>query len=184
MREMTLHPAYQRHLVGSLVKTGLPSRLLAGESVGRPFGWLHLALATPLFVGGGYPEFGADAVTDSGYARTVREWKRGTPLSAATEVYAGAKTDIAVYSFSGLDRTYRYTWRARSVTFYTSHHEVQLGLGPESLSRYETLALKALRRAGQSSFTPCACCRTRRSERSRWTAARYTEKSARTNSST
>jgi prolyl oligopeptidase len=47
-----------------------------------------------LLVGGSM--FGADAVTSSGYPRTVREWKRGTPFAAATEVYAGELADVAV----------------------------------------------------------------------------------------
>ena len=35
-------------------------------------------------------------MTDSGYPRTVYEWRRGTPLSEATKVYEGEKTDVAV----------------------------------------------------------------------------------------
>jgi len=78
-----------------------------------------------LLVGGS--GFGDAAVTDSGYARTVREWKRGTPHSSAVEVYAGERADVAVHGYTYLDRSYRYSVRVRALTFYTSRHEVLLG---------------------------------------------------------
>ena len=34
-------------------------------------------------------------MTDSGYPRTVYEWKRGTPLSAATKVHEGERSDVS-----------------------------------------------------------------------------------------
>ena len=39
---------------------------------------------------------GSDTVTASGYPRVVYEWKRGTPLSSATKVYEGEKSDVSV----------------------------------------------------------------------------------------
>ena len=47
-----------------------------------------------LLVGGDF--FGKDALTDSGYPRTVHEWKRGTPLADAPRLYAGEKGDVSV----------------------------------------------------------------------------------------
>lgn len=46
-----------------------------------------------LYVG---TDFGPGSMTESSYPRIAREWKRGTPLSAATTVYAGKPTDLAV----------------------------------------------------------------------------------------
>jgi prolyl oligopeptidase len=40
-------------------------------------------------------DFGPGSMTDSGYARTVREWKRGTPLSSAPIVFEGDAKDVA-----------------------------------------------------------------------------------------
>jgi len=77
-----------------------------------------------LYVGGSFFDGG---VTDSGYPRTVREWKRGTPLASSTEVFAGDKGDVAVSGYTYLDRTYRYTWRSRALTFWTSSYELMLG---------------------------------------------------------
>lgn len=42
-------------------------------------------------------DFGAGSLTDSGYPRVVKEWKRGTPLSEAGNAFEGAKEDVAVY---------------------------------------------------------------------------------------
>jgi len=41
-------------------------------------------------------DFGPGTMTESSYPRIVKEWKRGTPLSAATTVYAGKPSDLAV----------------------------------------------------------------------------------------
>mmetsp|Transcript_35814 Transcript_35814/g.119766 ORF Transcript_35814/g.119766 Transcript_35814/m.119766 type:complete len:242 (-) Transcript_35814:134-859(-) len=64
-------------------------------------------------------------MTDSGYPRTVHEWRRGTPLSEATKVYEGEKSDVAVSGYAYLDRGHRYELRSRSITFYTSAYEVR-----------------------------------------------------------
>jgi prolyl oligopeptidase len=40
-------------------------------------------------------DFGPGSMTDSGYARTVREWKRGTPLGSAPTVFEGDVKDVA-----------------------------------------------------------------------------------------
>lgn len=73
--------------------------------------------------------FGDDELTDSGYPRSVYEWKRGTPLSDAQKVYEGEKTDVAVSGFAYLDRGERYEMRMRSITFYTSSYEIKQGDG-------------------------------------------------------
>ena len=46
-----------------------------------------------LFVG---TDFGHGSLTDSGYPRVIKEWKRGTKLEDAKLVYEGQKTDVAV----------------------------------------------------------------------------------------
>lgn len=69
-------------------------------------------------------DFGPGSLTSSGYPRTAMEWKRGTPLSSATQVYEGKITDVAASCSVSHDRGYIYEWRTRSLTFYTS--EIQL----------------------------------------------------------
>jgi prolyl oligopeptidase len=46
-----------------------------------------------LYVG---TDFGAGSMTSSGYPRTVRRWKRGTPLAQAPVVFEGLATDVSV----------------------------------------------------------------------------------------
>jgi prolyl oligopeptidase len=46
-----------------------------------------------LYVG---TDFGPGSMTESSYPRIVKEWKRGTPLAAATTVYEGKPIDLAV----------------------------------------------------------------------------------------
>lgn len=42
-------------------------------------------------------DFGPGTLTDSGYARTIRQWKRGTPLKKAPVVFEGEKTDVGMW---------------------------------------------------------------------------------------
>ncbi len=41
-------------------------------------------------------DFGAGSLTRSGYPRTVRRWRRGTPITDAEIVYEGDESDVAV----------------------------------------------------------------------------------------
>lgn len=65
-------------------------------------------------------DFGDGSMTDSGYPRVVKEWKRGTPMSEAKVVYEGEKTDISVGAYHddtpGWERDFIY----RGLTFYTN----------------------------------------------------------------
>jgi len=49
-----------------------------------------------VFVG---PASDSTTTTTSGYTRIAKEWTRGTPLSAATTVFEGTKSDIAVGAY-------------------------------------------------------------------------------------
>ena len=79
-----------------------------------------------LLVGG---VFGEEEMTDSGYPRTVYEWRRGTPLWEATKVYEGDQADVCVGGYAYLDRGVRYEMRTRSLTFYTSRYEIAVADG-------------------------------------------------------
>ena len=63
---------------------------------------------------------GEGTETRSGYARIVKQWKRGTPWSAATKVAEGIETDIAVSPFALTDGDIRYVAINRGTGFYTS----------------------------------------------------------------
>ena len=41
-------------------------------------------------------DFGPGTMTDSGYARIVKRWDRGTPLAQAVTIFEGQRTDVGV----------------------------------------------------------------------------------------
>lgn len=45
-------------------------------------------------------DWGPGTMTDSGYPFVVKEWKRGTPLSEAREVFRGQSTDVWAYAYT------------------------------------------------------------------------------------
>jgi prolyl oligopeptidase len=72
-------------------------------------------------------DFGPGSLTDSGYPRVIREWRRGTPLATAPVVFQGLATDVSVSSWYEADnRGFAYEWRVRSMTFYSSEHLVRI----------------------------------------------------------
>jgi len=79
-------------------------------------------------------DFGGDGstLTDSGYPRVVKSWKRGTPLEEAVTVFEGEQTDILAYQSSYLDRGFAHEFQVRQITFYSSKHWYR-PLTPESM---------------------------------------------------
>jgi len=65
-------------------------------------------------------DFGPGSMTDSGYARIIKRWKRGTPLASATQVFEGVAKDVAVQV--SVDRTpgFERTVLIRALDFYNS----------------------------------------------------------------
>jgi prolyl oligopeptidase len=61
---------------------------------------------------------GEGTVTRSGYARIVKEWKRGTPWSAATKVAEASEGDIGISPFAFMDGDVRRVAISRNVGFY------------------------------------------------------------------
>ncbi|HEX3997458.1 MAG TPA: prolyl oligopeptidase family serine peptidase [Pirellulales bacterium] len=70
-----------------------------------------------LYVG---TDFGPGSLTDSGYPRIVKRWKRGTPLADAATVFEGQKTDVAAAAW--VDHTPGFFREGfnRSIAFYNS----------------------------------------------------------------
>ena len=65
-------------------------------------------------------DFGPGSLTDSGYPRTIREWARGTALSAAPLVYEGRSDDMSVSAWRDLTPGFERDFVVRQKTFYTS----------------------------------------------------------------
>ena len=68
-------------------------------------------------------DFGDDTMTDSGYPRLAKLWKRGTPLSEATLIGEGEQSDVGYWggTMELADGT-REIMMARSKTFYESDY--------------------------------------------------------------
>ncbi|RDI66266.1 prolyl oligopeptidase family serine peptidase [Nocardia pseudobrasiliensis] len=63
-------------------------------------------------------DFGPGSLTDSGYARIAKRWRRGTPLSEAQTVFEGERGDVLVSA--GYDRTpgYERHYIGRATDFF------------------------------------------------------------------
>jgi prolyl oligopeptidase len=77
-----------------------------------------------LYVG---TDFGPGSLTDSGYPRIVKEWKRGTPLAQATLVFEGKPADVSVDAEVVHDHGHTYELIRRGVTFFTSEEYLRRG---------------------------------------------------------
>ncbi len=80
--------------------------------------------ADTLFVG---TDFGPGSMTDSGYPRVIKRWKRGTPLAEAVTVFEGEKADVAVRASVDTTPGHERTIVARSIDFYNSKRFVVQG---------------------------------------------------------
>ena len=77
--------------------------------------------ANTVYVG---TDFGPGTMTTAGYPRTAREWKRGTPLSAATPIFEVKENDISASCSRDFDHEWKRDYCVRSIDF--EHHEVSL----------------------------------------------------------
>ncbi len=75
-------------------------------------------------------DFGPGTMTDSGYARLVKTWHRGSPLSAATTLFAGQTSDVHVYGYKEFTPGHEHELVVRAMTFWTNevflHRQGQL----------------------------------------------------------
>ena len=69
-----------------------------------------------VFVG---TNFGAGSMTDSGYPRIVKEWKRGTPLADAKTVFEGKKADVGANGYVVHDHGQTYEFVSNRPSFFT-----------------------------------------------------------------
>ncbi len=67
-------------------------------------------------------DFGPGSLTTSGYPRIIKEWRRATPLSAATMVYEGRTEDVSVTAFHEHTPGFERDLVLRSLTYFT--HEL------------------------------------------------------------
>jgi prolyl oligopeptidase len=63
-------------------------------------------------------DFGPGTLTQSGYPRIVKEWKRGTPLAEAKTIFEGQESDVGTSAYTVNEKDRRYDLLHRAVTFW------------------------------------------------------------------
>ena len=113
-----------------------------------------------------FTDFGEGTLTSSGYPNIVKEWKRGTPMSAAKTVYEGKPGDM--YISAGRDHTpgYQRDFVNRTIAFYNDELYLRNAAGslakvdaPNSASKrvhrdWLVLELREPYEAGGKSYVP------------------------------
>ncbi|KKM19367.1 hypothetical protein LCGC14_1656380 [marine sediment metagenome] len=81
-------------------------------------GWVSWKDRDTIYV---HTDFGEGSLTESGWARIAKRWKRGTPLSQAQIIFEGEKRDVSAgcYVINTPERQYEVIYRG--MTTYTSH---------------------------------------------------------------
>ena len=75
-------------------------------------GWID---ANTVYV---FTDFGEGSMTQSGYPRVVKEWKRGTPMSAAKVVYEGKPDDMYIAAVHDDTPGFERDFVSRTLAFY------------------------------------------------------------------
>ena len=80
-------------------------------------------------------DFGPGSMTDSGYPRIVKRWKRGQPLAEAVTVFEANANDV--YGYASVDHTpgFERTVFGRASDFYNSEMSLLVGDKLQTLSR-------------------------------------------------
>jgi prolyl oligopeptidase len=63
-------------------------------------------------------DFGPGSMTASGYPRIAKSWRRGTPLTDATTVYAGQPDDLSITAFHDPTPGFARDFVSRALDFY------------------------------------------------------------------
>nr|WP_066917680.1 prolyl oligopeptidase family serine peptidase [Mycobacterium interjectum] len=74
-------------------------------------------------------DFGADSLTDSGYPRVIKRWRRDTPLADAELVFEGARSDVSVSASADRTPGFERTFLGRALDFW--NEELYELRGPE-----------------------------------------------------
>ncbi|WP_448851703.1 prolyl oligopeptidase family serine peptidase [Corynebacterium sp. 335C] len=80
--------------------------------------WLN---ADEILVG---TDMGPGSLTDSGYPRQVRRWRRGTPLAESEVLFSGHASDVAVGAWYDATEGFERLFVDRALDFYDTRHFV------------------------------------------------------------
>jgi prolyl oligopeptidase len=65
-------------------------------------------------------DFGSGSMTESGYPRIAKKWRRGTPLESAEIVYEGKSTDMSIGAFHDDSPSFERNFVSRTLAFYNN----------------------------------------------------------------
>ncbi len=104
----------------------VPSKSFVADGFYLPEGKTNVAWRSrdSVYVG---TDFGPGSQTDSGYARIVKEWRRGTPLAAARTVFEGATTDVSISARVSDRFGFHREFIRRAITFYSGETHLRVG---------------------------------------------------------
>jgi prolyl oligopeptidase len=121
-----IYPEYTRALV-SLSRGGsdasivrefdIKTRKFVDDGFALPEAKSQVSWADPdtVLVG---TDFGEDSLTDSGYPRVVKRWRRGTPLADAETVFEGSRSDVNVVASASRIPGFERTLIGRALDFW------------------------------------------------------------------
>ena len=72
-------------------------------------------------------DFGPGTMTDSGYARIVKLWRRGQPLEDATTIFEGETSDVSVGAYAELSPGFEMQFVYRGRDYYNSDRYIRRG---------------------------------------------------------
>ncbi|SFY40380.1 prolyl oligopeptidase [Streptomyces atratus] len=88
-----------------------------GFQVGEAKTHIEWADTDTVFIG---TDFGPGSLTDAGYPRTIRTWRRGTPLEEAAQVFEAGTGDVAAWSRHDTTPGFERDFVARWLDFFRS----------------------------------------------------------------
>ena len=65
-------------------------------------------------------DFGPGSMTKSGYPRVIKQWTRGTPLTAASTIYEAQEEDVYAFASSSQAKGHKWVVVGRGIDFYNS----------------------------------------------------------------
>ncbi|MBT2400181.1 S9 family peptidase [Streptomyces sp. ISL-100] len=84
------------------------------EEAKTRIGWID---ADTVFIG---TDFGPGSLTDAGYPRTVRRWRRGTPLEEAALVFEAEAGDVSAWAWRDTTPGFERDFVGRTLDFFRS----------------------------------------------------------------
>ena len=86
-------------------------------------------------------DFGPGSLTDSGYPRIVKRWRRGEPLAQARTVFEGEPGDVSAWAWVDHTPGFERTTFGRNIDFYNDRIALLVGDAPQPLAKPDDASL-------------------------------------------